>query len=209
MAQKAQRAAKRGSKGGRVQKIRSIPDDVVLAPQAEVPRELASLERRARGNVREMSWMEFDRLVQSLATKIKKSFKPEAVVGVAHGGVFVGGALASAMSVEFFPVRISRRSRDAASSQEKKPKLQGEMPKELKGLRVLVVDDIASSGDTMELAQSLLQRVGAKAVASCCLVCKEEGYQPDFQALTTDGLVVFPWDYDLVNDARFSLGQKS
>ncbi len=166
----------------------------MLAPQAEVPRQLASLERQ-RARVREMSWMEFDRLVQGLARDIRKQFKPDAVVGVAHGGVFVGGAVASALGVEFFPVRISRRSRDKGSSapagkkasSKTNPKISGEMPKELKGRSVLVVDDVASSGDTLELAKELLAKVGAGDAATACLVSKEEGYQPDFLAITAEG----------------------
>lgn len=177
----------------------------MLAPQAEVPRALAALDRprRFQSAVKEMSWAEFDRLVQSMALRLKRGFKPDAVVGVAHGGVFVGGAIASALGVEFFPVRISRRSRDRGANQVKKSKLNGEMPKELKGRRVLVVDDVASSGDTLELAKALAEKVGAKAIETACLVCKEEGYRPDYLALATEDLVVFPWDYDLIEDARF------
>lgn len=203
MALKGRRAPKNGRR--KVERIESIPGDVVLAPQAEVPRDLAALQRPRRfsGGPKEMSWMEFDRLVGGLARDIKKGFKPDAVVGVVHGGVFVGGAIASALSVEFYPVRISRRSRDKSSSRRGATKVVGEMPKELKGQRVLVVDDVASSGDTLELARALLEKVGAKAIATACLVSKEEGYQPDYYALSTDQLVVFPWDYDLVEDDRF------
>ena len=201
MAAKAKRGGEKPS--GKVDRIESIPEDVVLAPQAEVPRQLASLERtRARGRVREMSWMEFDRLVQGLARDIKKGFKPDAVVGVAHGGVFVGGAIASALGVEFFPVRISRRSRDKVATAQ--PKLQGTMPKELKGRKVLVVDDVTSSGDTLELARELLAKVGAKEVSTACLVAKQDGYQPEYLALSSEELIVFPWDYEIVDDARFS-----
>jgi hypoxanthine phosphoribosyltransferase len=196
VALKRQKAVKKPA-GRTVQKIVSIPEDVVLAPQAEAPRGLAALERPQReGAIKELSWAEFDRLVQGIAREVKGSFKPEAVVGVVHGGVFVGGAIASALSLEFFPVRISRRSRDKAS-REGKPRLQGEMPAELRGKRVLVVDDVASSGDTLELARALLAKVKAKAVATACLVCREDGYTPDYLALTTSGLVVFPWDYEL------------
>ncbi|MBX5484897.1 MAG: phosphoribosyltransferase domain-containing protein [Myxococcaceae bacterium] len=202
------RVAPRGRKApksAKVERIESIPEDVVLAPQAEVPRALAALDRprRFQSAVKEMSWAEFDRLVQSMALRLKRGFKPDAVVGVAHGGVFVGGAIASALGVEFFPVRISRRSRDRGANQVKKSKLNGEMPKELKGRRVLVVDDVASSGDTLELAKALAEKVGAKAIETACLVCKEEGYRPDYLALATEDLVVFPWDYDLIEDARF------
>ena len=147
--------------------------------------------------------MEFDRAVQSLARAIRASFSPGAVVGVAHGGVFVGGALSSALGAEFFPVRISRRSRDKGQA---KPKLSGEMPRELKGKRVLIVDDVASSGDTLALATALAGKAGAREVRTAALVARPSGYEPDFHALSTDALVVFPWDYDTVTeDDRFDV----
>ena len=194
---------RRRTKPSRAPKIESIPSDVILAPQAEAPRERTVIEERSGDrSVREMTWSDFDRHVQSLAAEIRKEFEAEAVVGVAHGGVFVGGALASALGVEFYPVRISRRSRDKAATG--KPRASTAMPKEVAGLRVLLVDDIAASGDTLELGKSLLQKAKAKAVSTVCLVGKDQGYEPDFLALHEERLVVFPWDYDLVEDARFS-----
>lgn len=188
------------------EKIVSIPEDVVLAPQSEVPRQLLGSDRsRQRGAVRELSWAEFDRQVQALARAVLERFRPQAVVGVAHGGVFVGGALASALGCEHYPVRISRRSRDT-DGRSANPRLAGEMSRELKGLKVLVVDDIASSGDTLELACKLAREVGAVEVRTATLVTREGAFQPDFGALQTDELVVFPWDYsEVVDEARFDV----
>ncbi len=196
-----------------VEKLVSIPADVVLAPQAEAPRLPSGRDlSRQKSSVQELSWADFDRAVGTLARSIQKSFKPEAVVGVAHGGVFVGGALSSALGCEFYPVRISRRSRDKASAPGakkppkalagNKPKLSGEMPKELKGRRVLIVDDVAASGDTLELATSLALKAGAKTVETACLVTRPQGFTPDHYALPTEALVVFPWDYESVTDAH-------
>jgi len=155
-----------------------------------------------REAVRELTWAQFDRLVTAMARQIKRSFRPDAVVGVAHGGVFVGGAVAGALQAEFFPVRISRRSRDRV--ERRRPRLYGQIPKELKGRRVLLVDDVAASGDTLELARALLERVGAKATRTATLVAREGAYVPDWTALTTQELVVFPWDYQpVVEDGRF------
>ena len=96
----------------------------------ESPAVLEGIDRSgSHSTARELSWAEFDRVVQQLSRELMKKFRPEAVVGVAHGGVFVGGALASALKVEFYPVRISRRSRDQGVSAA--PKLSGVMPKGL------------------------------------------------------------------------------
>lgn len=189
----------------KVETLVSIPSDMILAPQVEAPRLVTGrdLSRRQKTHVQELSWAEFDRAVQSLARNISKEYKPQAVVGVAHGGVFVGGALSSALGCDFYPVRISRRSRDKGAA---KPKLGGEMPRELKGKRVLIVDDVASSGDTLELATALAQKVGAKEVNTAALVARPGGFEPGFCALPTEALVVFPWDYEAVTeDGRFDV----
>jgi len=157
-----------------------------------------------KSEVRELTWLEFDAMVRALASRIHRSFKPQAVVGVAHGGVFVGGAIASALACDFYPVRISRRSRD--KQVRKSPRLFGTIPRELKGKRVLVVDDVASSGETLQLARSLAKKVGAVQVSTACLVSRESGYEPEWTALVTDELVIFPWDYEpLVEDERFEV----
>jgi hypoxanthine phosphoribosyltransferase len=182
----------------KVEKLVSIPSDIVLAPQAEAPRTPTGRDQsRQRSVVQELSWAEFDRAVQQMARTITKSFKAESVVGVAHGGVFVGGAVSSALGCEFFPVRITRRSRDRRDAN--KPQLSGEMPRELKGRRVLIVDDVAASGDTLEMATRLAREVGAKEVMTACLVARPEGYSPDFVALSTQAFIVFPWDYEPVS----------
>lgn len=184
----------------KAEKLVSIPSDVVLAPQAEAPRMPTGRDQsRQRSSVKELSWADFDRAVQGLARALGQAYKAEAVVGVAHGGVFVGGALSSALGCEFFPVRISRRSRDR--SDVNKPKLSGEMPRELKGRRVLIVDDVAASGDTLELASALARKAGASEVKTAAMVARPEGYAPDFCALTTQSFVVFPWDYEPLGGA--------
>jgi hypoxanthine phosphoribosyltransferase len=149
--------------------------------------------------INEMTWGQFDRHVQGLAREAK-TFKPEAVVGLVHGGVFVGGALASALKVEFFPVRVTHRSRGT----DRDAKVSEDMPEELAGRRVLVVDDIASSGDSIEFAVRLAKTRGAKAIKSAALIARPGRFEPDFTAVTADDFFVFPWDYqDVVSDVRF------
>jgi hypothetical protein len=154
-----------------------------------------------RQRVQELSWAEFDRQVQGLA-RLAAAFKPEAVVGIAHGGVFVGGAVASALKVDFFPVRLTRRSRD---SETRVPTgLSDDMPKELSKKRVLVVDDICSSGDSLEMAVRLAKSAGATKVKTAALVTRPKGARPDYTAFVTSKFYVFPWDYQaVVEDERF------
>jgi hypoxanthine phosphoribosyltransferase len=69
---------------------------------------------------------------------------------------------------------------------------------------VLVVDDIAASGDSLEFAVRLARDRGVKHLATAALVARPGRYRPDFSALESDQFFVFPWDYaSLVADGRF------
>src|SRR5438128_1548687 len=64
--------------------------------ESEAPRLAVGRDRsRQQTKVTELTWARFDALVQEMARSIRRKMKPDAVVGVAHGGVFVGGAVAS------------------------------------------------------------------------------------------------------------------
>jgi uncharacterized protein len=185
---------------------RSPPAGAVLSPQSEVPRGLLGRDRSSRSTtVPELSWMQLDALVHGLAREITRTFEPDLVVGIAHGGVFVGGALAVAMARPFQPLRISRRSRDTGV--RRGPRMRGTMPPEVKGARVLLVDDVVASGDTLTLASKLARKAGARAVRTVTVLCRDEGFTPDWTALVMEGPLVFPWDYGpVVEDGRFELG---
>lgn len=166
-----------------------------LLPQGFVGREGSNPKQ----SVKELTWGDFDRQVQELA-RVTRSYKPEAVVGLVHGGVFVGGALATALKAEFFPVRVTHRSRDTGRSS----RVTDDMPKEVNGRRVLIVDDVASSGDSIEFATRLAKSQGAKAIKSAALIARPGKFEPDFIGLTSNDFFVFPWDYqDVVEDQRF------
>jgi uncharacterized protein len=182
---------------------RPVPDDVFSAAggMPSFPEGFVSRDgNRGKQSVRELTWGDFDRQVQALAREALKTFKPEAVVGLVHGGVFVGGALASALKAEFYPVRVTHRSRDTGRSS----RVTDDMPKEVSGKRVLIVDDVASSGDSIEFATRLARAQGAKSIKSAALISRTGRFEPDFVAVTSEDFFVFPWDYqDVVEDVRF------
>jgi uncharacterized protein len=191
-----QRASKRSPHRG----------EAVLSPQSKLPRGLLGQDRSRRSStVPELSWVQLDALVHDLGREISKTFEPDLVVGIAHGGVFVGGALAAALVRPFQPLRISRRSRDTIV--RRGPRMRGTMPREVKGARVLLVDDVVASGDTLTLAAKLARKAGARDVRTVTILCRDQGFTPDWTALVMEGPLVFPWDYrPVAEDGRFDLG---
>ena len=70
------------------------------------------MKRAPKKAVRELGWAAFGEVARALAAQIARRYRPAVVVGIAKGGVFVGGALAAALGADFYPVRIEKRRRD-------------------------------------------------------------------------------------------------
>ncbi|HEX9049985.1 MAG TPA: phosphoribosyltransferase family protein, partial [Anaeromyxobacter sp.] len=153
----------------------------------------ARRRRAPKRAVRELGWAAFGDVARMLAGKIALRYRPSVVVGIAKGGIFVGGALSAVLGADFYPVRVEKRSRDAGPMAGE---VASELP-ELRGKKVLVVDDVASTGATLARARALARKAGAKEVRTAVLVARPRGARPDFAAFETDELVLFGWDYQL------------
>jgi len=152
----------------------------------------ARLTRRPRTAMQEIGWAAFGEVARQLAARIAETFRPDVVVGIAKGGVFVGGALAAALHADFRAVRLEKRRRDASPL----PLASDQLP-DLTGQKVLVVDDVSSSGSTIAKARALCRKAGSRDVRTAVLVKRPDGGRPDWFALESDQLVLFGWDYQL------------
>jgi uncharacterized protein len=152
----------------------------------------ARLSRTPKKAVRELGWAAFGELARHLAERISARYQPDVVLGIVKGGVFAGGALAAALQADFHPVRIEKRRRDALAHTAPVEQLP-----DLTGKRVLVVDDVCTTGATLAKARTGARKAGARQVQTATLVRRPGGARPDWFAIETDSLVLFGWDYDL------------
>jgi hypoxanthine phosphoribosyltransferase len=152
----------------------------------------ARLSRTPRKAVRELGWAAFGEVARQLAARVATRNQPDVVLGIVKGGVFVGGALAAALQADFHAVRIEKRRRDVEPLSEPVEQLPV-----LTGKKVLVVDDVCSTGSTLAKARALARKAGARQVQTAVLVKRPGGARPDWFAFETDELFLFGWDYDL------------
>jgi hypothetical protein len=66
--------------------------------------------------------------------------------------------------------------------------------------RVLLVDEICDTGETLRLALAAVRDVGPSQVRTATSLIHKGGYVPDYYALEAEGAVIFPWDREVLSE---------
>ena len=150
--------------------------------------------------VLELTWDVFGELCRALAVKVAQSgYGPEIVIGIAKAGVIPGAVVASMLGCDFFSMKISRDT--DTGRMRARPKIIQAAPREAIGKRVLIVDEITTSGDTLRMATNALRQVGPAEIRTATNFVKLGSFKPDYYALETESTVVFPWDRQVMSEA--------
>ncbi len=147
----------------------------------------------------DVQWPLFGELSRSLALKVSRAYDPELVLGVATAGVIPGAVIAAILNREFHSIVVSRRFR--ADMVRETPAVLSATPPEIRGKRVLVVDETCDSGDTLRLALAACVNGGAADVRTAVAFRTGE-FKPDFCALTTQSTIILPWDREILVDGE-------
>ena len=152
--------------------------------------------------VLELTWDVFGELCRALALNVARDYDPELVIGIAKAGVIPGAVIASILRCDFYSIKISRRSGTELVHDE--PRILTAAPPQAAGKRVLIVDEICTSGQTLRMATAAVRAVRAREIRTATSFAKVGRFQPDYSAMETDAMVVFPWDAALELPARGS-----
>ena len=141
------------------------------------------------------TWDEIYRMLLSLAAQIKESgFQPDIIVAVSRGGWVPGRILSDLLSnprtanvkIEFY-VGIGKTTR--------RPVVTQPISEEISQKRVLVVDDVADTGESLLVALEHVRERGADGVRVVTIYHKPHSrYKPDYFAQTTNLWIIFPWE---------------
>jgi uncharacterized protein len=144
------------------------------------------------GESLELSWTMFGELCRALALRVAREYAPEVIVGVARAGAIPGAVMATILRVDFFSMTISRR--EGAERVRERPAVLSAAPLQVRGKRVLLVDEIATTGETLRLGLAALRDVSPAEVRTATSFIRPGGYRPDYHALETGATLIFPWD---------------
>lgn len=140
-------------------------------------------------------WDEIYDMLLGLAVRIRDSgFVPELIAGVSRGGWVPGRILSDLLAnartanvkVEFY-VGIGKTSR--------KPQVTQPISEEISGKSVLLVDDVADTGESLLAALNHVRDRGAGEIKTVTVYYKPHSkFKPDFFAETTSEWIIFPWE---------------
>ncbi|NTW39217.1 MAG: phosphoribosyltransferase [Cellulomonadaceae bacterium] len=142
-----------------------------------------------------LGWEMFGGAVRELATSVvEQGYVPDVVIAVARGGLPAGGALAYALgtkavgtlNVEFY-TGVDERLPDPVVLP---PLLDTDA---LAGLRALLVDDVADTGETLALVQRLMTPHCLEVRTAVLYAKSHSVVDPDFVWRRTDRWITFPW----------------
>lgn len=142
-----------------------------------------------------LTWDLFGTAARELAQAVvDDGFVPDVVIAVARGGLPPGGAIAYALgtkavgtlNVEFY-TGVDERLPDPVVLP---PLLDTDA---MNGLKALVVDDVADTGETLALVQKIMAQHCEEARTAVLYSKPRSIVEPDYVWRRTDRWIVFPW----------------
>jgi len=142
-----------------------------------------------------LTWQGYGEASREIAQMVVDSgYEPEVVVAVARGGLPVGGALAYALgtkgvgtlNVEFYTGIDERLPAPVLLP----PLLDTDA---MVGLRVLIADDVADTGETLALVKQLMEQHAGEVRTAVLYTKSRSVIDPDYVWKRTDQWITFPW----------------
>ena len=142
-----------------------------------------------------LTWDDVYNLTLQLSERVVESgFKPDVVVGIARGGWIPARVLSDVLYADSLQnIRIEYYSDVGQKGRE--PKITQPITGSMEGKSVLLVDEVADTGDSLYHATEHVQGLGAAEVKTAVLHWKPwSRVKPDFFMVQTERWTVYPWE---------------
>lgn len=142
------------------------------------------------------TWDDIRKLCEIVSKKIKDAgFKPDAIVAIARGGWVPARILCDFLNVrDLYSVKTEHWGMVATETGE--ARITHPLNVDFSGKNVLIVDDVADTGETVELVAEHVRNLNAKEVRIAVIDFKHTSkFEPDFFAseMKEWKWVVYPW----------------
>jgi hypoxanthine phosphoribosyltransferase len=158
------------------------------------------------------TWQELHDYAKQTADRIKGSdFHPDIIIGLSRGGLVPARLFCDFLHVKnCFTIKVDHWGLTA--TKDGKARLTHKLDMDLTGKKVLIVDDITDTGQSMELAKKHIEELNPSEIKTATLVhLNNSKYTPDFYGHERPwAWIVFPWNHreDMVNLINKILGEE-
>jgi hypoxanthine phosphoribosyltransferase len=141
------------------------------------------------------TWNQIYDMLLSQTQKIQnQNYKPEIIIAIAKGGLIPARTLTDLLEIQELGYIHIEFYKDINKTRQE-PTLKQNLTIQVLGKKTLLVDDIADTGRSLNLAKTYLQQQGACQIKTATLYKKpQSSTTPDFYEKQTASWVVFPWD---------------
>ncbi|MEM0373526.1 MAG: orotate phosphoribosyltransferase [Sulfolobaceae archaeon] len=147
------------------------------------------------------SYPEFNVIVNE-AINIVKNIKFDIIVGIATGGIILASYLACKLNKPVGYVRVEKKGHGTDKLLEA----------EVEGKRVLVVDDVCTTGGSIEKAVKEIVNNGGRVVGALVIVDREEGARERLKNLGVELYALYKVSYilkEILNSNKLSEKEKN
>lgn len=142
-----------------------------------------------------ITWEEIHEKSLELAIKVLESgYRPDTIIGILRGGYIIARIIADALNIDELGI-VEVKFYKSVGERAERPIITQPLVIDVRGKKVLIVDDVVESGRTLEIVTEQTRLRGAKEVKVAALFFKPKSIIiPDFYAVKTTKWIVFPWE---------------
>jgi hypoxanthine phosphoribosyltransferase len=141
------------------------------------------------------TWNQIHNMINNLSEKILlDKFTPDIIISITRGGWIPARVLSDLLEINNLATIRIEFYLDVGKTR-KKPILTHRIQIPITGKKILLVDDIADSGESLLLAKNYIQKKQVSELRVATIYKKPQSKtQPDYYEKTTRKWIIFPWE---------------
>ncbi len=157
-------------------------------------------------NINYISWKEITDIINYMGSNIEKTYKPEIIISIVRGGMIPSVILAHKLNVRNVEnIKSIETLNDEINAIKQEPIIDTNINlSNIKGKKVLIVDDILGSGATIKKIKEEVKKWKSKEIRTAICIVNEENWEKsnknnykdeiEYIGKSVRGWVVFPWE---------------
>ena len=142
-----------------------------------------------------LSWDDVQNLCEQVSDTIKDSgYKPDLLIAISRGGFDPARIMSDQLDIRKL-ASLQVIYYTGLNTRRDEPEVLFPLNAQVKGLKVLVIDDVSDSGNSLIAVKKYVEDKGATQVKLATLHHKPwSKFRPDYYAEEVDKWIIYPWE---------------